>query len=101
MQIIAFFEMLGTLATGILAAVYWLRASKVPIDYNGPKWPNGWPIESGDPVLHNMNWTTATMQSVREAGRLNAIAARWTAASVVLGAVPGLAKIVAGWLGLH
>lgn len=101
MQIFTFTATLGALATGIIAAVYWLLASNVPIDPGWPKWPNGVSIAPGDAELTQMGWTAAIMENVRQSGRLNAIAARWTAASVFLGALPGIAGSVAGWLGIQ
>lgn len=77
---------------GMLAAWYWLRASRVPTD---PGWgKNG----LGQPGIHSMAqdaWIMAIMQSAAESGRLNAIAARWTALTAVLTALAALIAVVA------
>jgi len=67
--------------TGLLAAWYWYRSSSVQIEPPGV---------SGDPQITDTGWLVGTMGAIADAGALNATAARWTAASVVLCAVSTL-----------
>lgn len=75
------------LGTGLVAAWYWLKASKIevaPLSAQYGLSPSG---------LHDANqddWITGIMVSVSGASRLNAIAAKWTAAAVVAGCLSTL-----------
>jgi hypothetical protein len=84
---------LAALVAGLIAAHYWLKASKIEID---PGWRVGYPaspadalrsIEPADIQLSQMQWITETMKAIQESGDLNKIAARWTAVAVVFAAV--------------
>lgn len=69
-------------ATGLYAAFWWLKASRVQID---PKWgPLGEPV---DPVASNADWIGAALDSASKSADLNRRAALWTAASVALNAI--------------
>jgi hypothetical protein len=78
--------------SGMLAAWFWLRASRVRTD---PGWSKNGLIEPG---IHSMTqdaWIVAIMQSAAESGRLNAIAARWTALTAILTALTTLVAFIA------
>lgn len=74
--------------TGLVAAGYWYRASKVTAD---PGWdPNG----LAEPGVHSAAqdaWIAAMLQSASESARLNKIAALWTAVSIFLTAISAIA----------
>ncbi len=88
---------LAALATGLLAAYKWYKASTVEIDL-GYTYPGSQPgetyrrmgmefprfPESGDHELSQINETAATWDAMKEAANLNKVAAVWTAASVAL-----------------
>jgi hypothetical protein len=78
---------LSALASGLMAAWKWYAASEIQ-----PK-PN-WREEPVYPVLSNMGWTSATLEAFEKAGQLNARAALWTAASVVLSALSAIAGAI-------
>jgi hypothetical protein len=78
---------LAALATGLMAACKWYAASKVQ------PYPN-WRIEPVEPTLAQMGWTSATLEAFEKAGHLNARAALWTAASVILGALSGISGAI-------
>lgn len=71
----------GSLVFGLIAAWYWLRSTRVPID----------PLD-GDPdaimpvvsELEQLTWLAAQFRANQEISRLNAIAASLTAVAVVL-----------------
>lgn len=63
--------------TGMLAARYWYQSCKVPIQPS-------WSTEPGDSQVSQMGWMTGIMNASTKAAKLNAIAAGWTAVSVVL-----------------
>jgi hypothetical protein len=74
---------LGALVTGLTAAFHWYKASEVPID-------PGWTPENPEPVdeeLKQMDLNVAIIKAAGESAALNKIAALWTAAAVVLGAI--------------
>jgi hypothetical protein len=82
------------LGTGLIAAFYWYKSSKVPINQNhGPDWGlpgTGVPIEPVEPQrktldisIANIEGIIATNEAIKKAARLNQSAALWTAASVV------------------
>src|SRR5262245_59118635 len=67
--------------TGLVAAWYWLRASKIGIS-------PGWTVEPGGETDGNiMGWVTGCMIAFNLSGKLNKLAARWTAAAVAFGAI--------------
>ena len=92
------------LVVGLLAAHYWLKASKIKID---PGWRSDppqsadearKPTEPGDPQLSQMSWTMATIKAAVESADLNKIAARLTAVAVLLSAVSSVLGALAGSL---
>jgi hypothetical protein len=99
---------LAALATGLLAAYKWYKASTVEIDL-GYTYPGSQPgatyrrmgmelprfPESGDPELKQINETAATWDAMKEAAKLNKVAAVWTAASVALGALSAIVGAIA------
>lgn len=92
---IAGFAAAGAAGTGFRAAQLWLRASAVQPD-------PGWTFEHPEPVipeLSQMGWTVAILNAGRDSGALNARAARWTAAAVILAAVQSAAGFLASALG--
>lgn len=66
------------LFSGIIAAIFWLKASKIEAN---PVWGDREPL---DPVQAQASWIAGTLTAATESGRLNSIAAKWTAAAVVL-----------------
>lgn len=85
------FAAVGTAGTGWRAARLWLDASKVQPDPD-------WTVECPEPViseLSQMDWTVAMLGAGRDSGALNARAARWTAAAVILTAVQSAAGFLA------
>ena len=78
--------------TGLRAAWLWYRASKVQPDPNWPKEPvAGLPLESADPTLSQMSWTSAILTAMQVSASLNTKAAFRTAISVILGAASAIA----------
>jgi len=73
--------------TGLVAAWYWYRASKITAD---PGWgPNG----LAEPGVHSAAqdaWIAAMLQSASESARLNKIAALWTAVTVALTSISAI-----------
>jgi hypothetical protein len=74
----------AALGSGLIAARKWYAASKIQPKAN-------WRTEPVAPVLSNMGWTSGTLEAFERAGQLNAKAALWTAASVVLSALSAIA----------
>jgi hypothetical protein len=72
--------------TGLVAAVYWYRSSRVPITPT-------WTTEPGETGEAQMGWTVGTMKAFCLSSRLNAKAAIWTAVSVGLAAVSSIVGI--------
>lgn len=72
---------------GLIAARYWLRASKVPIRPT-------WDTEPGEQDAAHQGWTFGMLQTSIDSANLNAKAARWTAAAVVL----SVASVLVGTL---
>jgi len=70
---------ISALVAGLLATHYGYLASKIEID-------RGWPTEPGDSESSQMGWTAGIMEAIAKSADLNKTAARWTAATVVLGA---------------
>lgn len=78
--------------SGMLAAWYWLRASRVRTD---PGWGEHGLVEPGIHSMAQDVWIVAIMQSVAESGRLNAIVARWTALTAIVTALAALIAFLA------
>lgn len=79
--------------TGIVAAAYWYRSSKVPTD---PIWPGG-PlglVEPGEREESQDGWIAGMLQASQRAADLNAKAALWTAASVLLAAAASIVSVL-------
>lgn len=69
------------LVFGLVAAWYWFRSTRVPIDpLNGN--PNA--IMPVEPAVERLAWLAAQFRANQEVGRLNTIAASLTAVAVVL-----------------
>jgi hypothetical protein len=49
------------------------------------------PLESADPTLSQMSWTSAILTAMQVSASLNTKAAFWTAISVILGAAATIA----------
>lgn len=79
--------------TGVIAAIYWYRSSRVPID---PIWPDG-PLGLVEPGEHEASqdgWIAGMMQANMRAAELNARAALWTAGSVLLAAAASILSVL-------
>lgn len=79
--------------TGVVAAIYWYRSSKVPID---PMWPKGAfglmePVERED---SQEGWIVGMLQASARVADLNAKAALWTAGSVLLAAAASIVSVL-------
>ena len=68
------------LVTGLIAAHFWYRASKVPI-------VPSWKIEPGESDASMQGWQSGTMQAFSNSGQLNKVAALWTAIAVASSAI--------------
>jgi hypothetical protein len=81
MRFAGIFLALLAMIAGLIAAGYWDRSSRLQVTpFTG---------DDGDIELVEVNqkhsaWIFAQFEMTRESGRLSGIAARWTAASVVL-----------------
>ncbi|CAE6820884.1 hypothetical protein R69658_05843 [Paraburkholderia aspalathi] len=73
---------IGGLLSGLLAAWFWERSTRVRVEPLGGDPYAIMPVEAD---LSNMWWWTAQFRANQEMARLNTLAARWTAAAVVLG----------------
>lgn len=88
---IALWLAIGGLIFGLIAAWYWLRSTRVPIDpLNGD--PNA--IMPVMPELGQSAWLAAQLRANQEVGRLNTIAASLTAIAVVLSAASSVAGML-------
>ena len=77
---VAFWLAVGGLVFGLIAAWYWFKSTRVPIDpLNGD--PNA--IMPVVPELEQLTWLAAQFRANQEVGRLNTIAASLTAIAVV------------------
>ena len=75
---------IGGLISGLVAAWFWERTTRVSVDpLNGD--PHA--IMPVLPAIEQLAWWAAQFRADQEIGRLNTLAARWTAAAVVLGAL--------------
>lgn len=86
---IAAIAAIAALVSGLIAAGYWWQSSKVSFD----PWRGG--SEPLDHQLWTLSVTVEFNRIMNEAGRLNAIAARWTAATSLLAAIATLLPILA------
>jgi hypothetical protein len=86
-----FFALLAMIA-GLIAAGYWDRSSRLQVI---PFKAEGGDVEPADVDQKHSAWIFAQFETTREAGRLSGIAARWTAASVVLAAAASLLSSLA------
>lgn len=80
-----------SLVTGLIAAYLWLLASQVNVD---PGWGQNPLMEPVDDDQKSMAWIVGMLKASTDSARLNKFAARWTAASVILG---GLSSTVGNW----
>jgi hypothetical protein len=80
----------ATLIAGLRAALQWYKSSQVQPDPGWPKDTSGIPFEPVDQTLAQVGRTVAIGAAMRKAAALNASAALWTAASVVLATVATL-----------
>ncbi|HVA92207.1 MAG TPA: hypothetical protein VNL71_20465 [Chloroflexota bacterium] len=94
MKVVAVVLDLGAFVAGLLAARYWWRASRV--DVVNPSYDPHTGV-APNPDYEQMGWTVGTLQAIAEAGRLNAIAAKLTAAAVLLGTVGNLVGVLGCW----
>jgi hypothetical protein len=92
LQVLSISLALLSSAAGLVAAWFWYRSSQVPAV---PPWAAVGGIEPGDPDLARSGWIAALLESTQEAGRLNKVAALWTAASVALGVAAVVAQAFA------
>lgn len=98
---------IAALIVGLLAAHYWLKASKIEVDPGWRSGPHGFatdaqkPIEPADAQLSQMFWQTATMTAIVKSAYLNSVAARLTAVAVLLSALSGTLGALAGLLSPH
>lgn len=89
MRAMALLLALAGFAVGILAARYWLRASRVDAS---PVWGDR---EPADPVMSHAGWIVGLLQAASESARLNRHAAVLTAVAVVLTTGSGIAGLFA------
>jgi hypothetical protein len=82
----------GALVTGLKASYHWYESSEVEI---GPVWTAVNP-EPVDPELRQIVKHAAMIDAAGRSAVLNKIAARWTAASVVLGVASSIVGALAG-----
>jgi hypothetical protein len=77
-----------SLGAGLIAAWYWYKASRVHIL---PFWRTDTGVmEPLDVGQSNAAWIVAQLQTTQTSGRLNGIAALWTAAAVILGGISSI-----------
>jgi hypothetical protein len=70
--------------TGIVAAFYWYRSSRIEIKA-------AWEVEPGDEQLSQAGWIGGTLEAFTASASLNAKAALWTASSVAFAALSAVA----------
>ena len=71
--------------SGIVAASYWLKASKVPVE---PTWGNFEPVEMEGKAL---SLALGSEYAFNVSSALNQKAAKWTAASILFSAIASIA----------
>jgi len=76
------------LGTGLRAAYLWLESAKIEVI---PVWGHSEPAETAASM---MGWIAGQLNANTEVAKLNARAARWTAAAVMLSGVGGLLGIL-------
>jgi hypothetical protein len=74
---------IGALVCGLIAASYWYRSSVVETKLDSD-------FEPVVEELRNRAWFSAIMRAATTSANLNKIAARWTAAVVVLGSASSI-----------
>jgi hypothetical protein len=74
--------------TGMIAAIYWYRSSKIHIEAT-------WTVGPGETLDSVAGWTAGTMQAFNASSSLNARAAVWTAIFVMLTAFSSFLAILA------
>ncbi len=79
---------IAALGTGLMAARYWYKSSKIDVH-------SGWPVEPGDTMLAQIGWIAGIMENITKAAELNKLAAVWTAASVLLSAASAIVGCLA------
>ncbi|WP_350015437.1 hypothetical protein ABNK63_09040 [Rhodanobacter sp. IGA1.0] len=93
MRLVEVLLAIGGCVAGLVSAGYWLKASVVPID---PIWSKQGGVEPGVHSLSQDGWISGMLEAALESARLNKIAARWTAATVVLAAISALVGTFSG-----
>lgn len=83
MKVIAVVCAVVSFGTGLAAAFYWYRASKIGVS-------PGWNVEPGEAERNIMGWVSGCMIAITASGKLNTIAALLTAVSVGFGAISNL-----------
>ena len=78
------------LVTGLVAAWYWYRASKITAD---PGWGQTGLVEPGIHSAVQDAWMAATLKAASESARLNKLAAQWTAVAVALTGISSIAAV--------
>jgi hypothetical protein len=75
--------------TGVVAAIFWYRSSKVQAN---PIWPEGafGLVEPGEQAASQDGWIAGMLQASSRAAKLNAKAALWTGGSVLLAAAASI-----------
>ena len=81
MRGLSFFCAGVALISGLMAAWYWHASTKEKID------PAIHKMDNGNDAWRPKEWAESVMNTFAEASRLNGIAARWTAVSVILSAL--------------
>lgn len=82
----AIFALAG-FALGVVAAAYWLKASRVLVT---PVWGDS---EPRDPLQSMTGWVIGLLEAGNESARLNRIAASLTAAAVFFSTAAGVAGL--------
>lgn len=83
-----------TCIAGCVSAWLWLAASKVQTI---PAWAQGASrFEPVDQQLSQAGWTAGILQAAERGARLNARAARWSAATALLGGITPVVVMFAG-----
>ncbi len=82
--------------SGITSAVYWWKASLEEADPQGGQ-------DSGEPLVQQASWTEALLRQSMRSAQLNAVAARWSAATAIFGVLSALSAndLIASILTAH
>lgn len=78
---------------GLVSARYWFKASAIPVE---PIWSKYGGVEPGVHSASQDGWMFGVLEAATESARLNKIAARWTAATAMLGAISALVGALSG-----